>query len=84
MAHAIVDSCTRDNLCVDACPSEAIHPMKDDPAWETVTQLYINPTECMDCGGCIPACPTNSIFAVEDLPADKVAFAEKNAEYFNK
>ncbi len=50
MAHVITDTCTKDNLCVDSCPSDAIHPTKDEPAWETVTQLYINPAECMDCG----------------------------------
>jgi NAD-dependent dihydropyrimidine dehydrogenase PreA subunit len=84
MAHVITDTCTRDNKCIDSCPSEAIHPLKDDPAWETVTQLYINPEECMDCGGCIPECPTNSIFAVEDLPADKQSAIEANANYFKK
>ncbi len=26
MAHVITDTCKKDNLCVDSCPSEAIHP----------------------------------------------------------
>ena len=82
MAYVITDTCTKDNLCVDACPSEAIRPLKSEPAWETTPQLYINPADCMDCGGCVAECPTNSIFAIEDLPADKLAAAEKNAEHF--
>jgi ferredoxin len=84
MPHVITDTCTRDNQCLDSCPSEAIHPLADDPAWENVTQLYINPNECMDCGGCVPVCPTNSIFAIEDLPAEKAAAVEQNAAYFNQ
>jgi len=84
MAHVIVDTCKKDNLCVDSCPSEAIRPLKDEAGWEAATQLYINPEECMDCGGCVAECPTNSIFPAEELPADKQDAAEKNAAYFNK
>jgi len=82
MAYVITDSCAKDNLCLDSCPSEAIHPTKDEPAYATVTQLFINPAECLDCGACAPECPTNSIFAAEELPADKAEFAAKNAEFF--
>jgi NAD-dependent dihydropyrimidine dehydrogenase PreA subunit len=84
MAHVITDTCQKDMLCLDSCPSEAIRPSKDEPAYETVTQLYINPEECMDCGACISECPTNSIFPAEELPADKAEFAEKNAAFFQK
>jgi NAD-dependent dihydropyrimidine dehydrogenase PreA subunit len=84
MAHVITDTCMKDNLCLDSCPSEAIRPSKDEPAWETVPQLYINPEECMDCGACVTECPTNSIFPAEELPADKADAAEKNAAYFAK
>jgi NAD-dependent dihydropyrimidine dehydrogenase PreA subunit len=83
MPHVITDTCTKDNACLDSCPSEAIRPLKDEPAWETVPQLYISPTDCMDCGACVSECPTNSIFAIEDLPADKVGAVEINAAYFN-
>jgi NAD-dependent dihydropyrimidine dehydrogenase PreA subunit len=82
MPHVITDTCTKDNLCLDSCPSEAIRPLKEEAAWETVPQLYISPDECMDCGACVSECPTNSIFAIEDLPADKVAAVEINAGYF--
>lgn len=84
MAHVITDTCQKDMLCLDSCPSEAIHPLKDAPAFATETQLYINPEECMDCGACVTECPTNSIYPAEELPADKADFAEKNAAYFKK
>ena len=84
MAHVIIDTCTKDQLCVDSCPSGAIRPMKDEPALETVTQLYIDSQECMDCGACVPVCPTNSIFPVEELPEGKEDFAKKNDEYFGR
>jgi NAD-dependent dihydropyrimidine dehydrogenase PreA subunit len=84
MAHVIVDTCKKDNLCLDSCPSEAIRPLKDEAEWGSVTQLYINPEECMDCGACVAECPTNSIYPAEELPADKAEFAVKNAAYFKK
>jgi ferredoxin len=82
MAYVIVDSCTKDELCIEACPVDCIHPKKDEPGFEEATQLYIQPDECIDCGACIPVCPTNSIFVLEELPAEQAHFAEKNAAYF--
>lgn len=84
MAHVITDTCKKDNLCLDSCPSEAIRPFKDEAAWASVPQLYINPDECMDCGACVAECPTNSIYPAEELPAGKTQFAEINANYFRK
>ncbi len=84
MAYVITDTCAKDELCVDSCPSDAIHPKKDEPAFETEAQMYINPEECMDCGACVSTCPTNSIYAADELPADKQEFVAKNAAYFGK
>jgi ferredoxin len=84
MAHVIVDTCTKDMLCVDVCPSECIHPTKDEAGFDGTTQLYINPDECLDCGACVSVCPTNSIFAADELPDDKKEFTAKNAEFFKK
>ena len=83
MPHVITDTCTKDNLCYDSCPSEAIKPGQDEPVYASVPQLYISPVDCLDCGACVSVCPTNSIFAIEDLPADKAAAVETNAAYFN-
>ena len=45
MAYIIVDTCTKDALCVDACPVDCIHPKKDEQGFEETPQLYINPEE---------------------------------------
>jgi len=84
MAYVVVDTCTKDNLCVDACPVDCIHPKQDEPDFEAATQVWIDPEACIDCGACIPVCPTNSIFILEEVPADKADFAAKNAAYYGK
>ena len=50
MAYVIAEPCigTKDTACVDVCPVDCIHPRKDEAGHEVVTQLYINPTECID------------------------------------
>jgi NAD-dependent dihydropyrimidine dehydrogenase PreA subunit len=83
MAYIIVDGCTKDTLCVDACPVDCIHPKKDEADFEKVDQLFVNPDECIDCGACVPVCPTNSLFALDDLPAGKDEYVSRNAVYFN-
>jgi ferredoxin len=82
MAYVITDTCTKDELCVEACPVDCIHPKKDNEAFEAATQLYVDPEGCIDCGACVPVCPTNSVFLVDDVPADKQEFIAKNAAYF--
>lgn len=84
MAYVIVDTCSKDALCVEVCPTDAIHPKKDEPEFETVGQLYVDQEGCIDCGACIPVCPTNSIFPGDDIPEDKKEFTAKNAEFFRK
>jgi ferredoxin len=82
MAYTITDTCTKDELCVEACPVDCIHPKKDNEKFEAETQLYVDPDGCIDCGACVPVCPTNSIFPNDEVPADKVEFIEKNAAYY--
>ena len=82
MAHIVIDSCVKDLLCLDACPSEAIHPTKDEAGFDAATQVFINPELCMDCGACVATCPSNAIFPADDVPADKADFVQKNTAYF--
>ncbi len=73
---------TKDTACVDVCPVDCIHPRKDEPAFEAETQLYIHPTECIDCGACVPVCPVTAIFALEDLPEKWNSFTPVNADWY--
>jgi NAD-dependent dihydropyrimidine dehydrogenase PreA subunit len=82
MAYVIVDTCTKDENCIEACPIGCIHPTKEEAKFAEVPQLYVNPDECTDCGACVPACDFNSIYFLDDLPEELKAFAEKNAAYF--
>jgi NAD-dependent dihydropyrimidine dehydrogenase PreA subunit len=82
MAYVITDTCIKDELCADVCPVDCIHPKRDEPDFEKVPQLYINPDECIDCGACVPACPANAIFASDDLPVHLAEFQVKNKAYF--
>jgi NAD-dependent dihydropyrimidine dehydrogenase PreA subunit len=84
MAYVITDTCTKDELCVEACPVDCIHPKKDEADFETVKHLYVQPDDCIDCGACVPVCPTNSIFPLDELPAELAHFAAENAEYYVK
>ena len=76
MAYVIAEPCigTKDTACVDACPVDCIHPKKNTtyndgrPGFDEVSQLYIDPVECIDCGACVPVCPVSAIFALDDLP----------------
>jgi len=83
MAFVVTDACVKDFVCVAECSTAAIAPAESDPAAATVSQVYINPDECIDCGNCASVCPSNAIFALEELPADKAGFADTNRAYFN-
>jgi NAD-dependent dihydropyrimidine dehydrogenase PreA subunit len=83
MAYVVTDTCTKDEHCIDTCPVNCIHPTKDEPNFETVTQLDVNPVECINCGACLPVCPTTLILVIEELPEDQDSLIEKNAAYYN-
>ena len=55
MAYVIAEPCldTKDNSCVEVCPVDCIHPTPDEPDYDTVKQLYIDPEECIDCDACV-------------------------------
>ena len=82
MAYVITNTCIKDFLCVDVCPTDCIHPRKDELACETVPQLYVDPAGCIDCGACVPVCTSDSIHPLEDLPEELKQFADGNAAFF--
>ncbi|MGW2509087.1 ferredoxin [Streptomyces scopuliridis] len=55
MAYVIGSACVdiMDRSCVEECPVDCIY--------EGGRKLYINPTECIDCGACEISCPTEAI-----------------------
>jgi NAD-dependent dihydropyrimidine dehydrogenase PreA subunit len=83
MAYVVTDACTKDFVCVAECSTAAIAPMQSDPAAATVSQVYINPDECIDCGNCASICAQSAIYSEDELPAEKAEFAAKNKAYFN-
>ena len=53
MAYVITDACIKDFICAAECATAAIIPATEgDPAAAGVSQLFINPDECIDCGNC--------------------------------
>jgi ferredoxin len=82
MAYVITDTCIKDELCIDVCPTDCIHPKKDEPGFEAATQLYVNPADCIDCGACVPACTSESIKPIDDLADGQKKFVDINAQFF--
>lgn len=70
MAYIISRLC-RDCLdmgCVEVCPVECIYALKGEPDDRTPRQLYIHPTECINCGACEPECPWEAIYEELEVP----------------
>jgi ferredoxin len=82
MAFVIVEGCTKDEKCIEVCPVDCIHPRKDEAKFAEVTQLYIDPVNCIDCGACVPVCEQSAIYAAGEVPENLAAFTEKNAQYY--
>jgi len=84
MAYVITEACTKDALCIDACPVDCIHPKQDAAKFNDVTALKIDPVECVDCGACVPVCPVGAIYALDDVPAEQAHMIQDNAAYFGR
>jgi NAD-dependent dihydropyrimidine dehydrogenase PreA subunit len=82
MAYVITESCTKDALCVDACPVDCIHPKKDEPGFDEAPQLYVQPDDCIDCGACVPVCEAAAVFALDEAPQTGTDYAATNAAYY--
>jgi NAD-dependent dihydropyrimidine dehydrogenase PreA subunit len=84
LAYVIAEPCidTKDNSCVEVCPVDCIHPTPDEPDYDDVQMLYIDPEECIDCDACVEACPVDACFAEDQLPEEWQKYAQINADYY--
>jgi len=67
-----------------ACPVDCIHPKKDEPKFEELKHLMIDPEACIDCGACVPVCPDQFDLHGGRAAADQQQFAAANAAYYGK
>lgn len=86
MPHIIAEPCigTKDTACVEVCPVDCIHPTKNEADYGKVTQLFIDPNTCIDCGLCVEECPVKAIYPQEDLPAEWTKYVQINLDYYDK
>ncbi|MCA9771775.1 MAG: ferredoxin family protein [Myxococcales bacterium] len=84
MAYVIAEPCVgnKNAKCVEVCPVNCIHPTPEEAYFDQAKHLYIDPTECIDCGLCEPVCPVGAIFIATDLPEAWTEYAAINARYF--
>jgi ferredoxin--NADP+ reductase len=82
MTYVITQSCCNDGVCIDVCPTDCIHPTPGSAAFATAEQLYIDPTNCVDCNACAEACPVGAIYSDFRLPEPMHPYLEINAGYF--
>lgn len=84
MTYVIAEPCigTKDNSCIEVCPVDCIHPTPEEPEYEEVEMLYIDPVECIDCGACEAVCPVTAIFPEDAVPEEWEEYTEINALYF--
>jgi NAD-dependent dihydropyrimidine dehydrogenase PreA subunit len=64
MTYVIAEPCidVKDLSCIEVCPVDCIHPTDHEPDFADVSQLFIDPEECIDCDACVEACPVDAIF----------------------
>jgi NAD-dependent dihydropyrimidine dehydrogenase PreA subunit len=84
MAYVITEACTKDELCVEACPVDCIHPKNEEADFAEAKHLFVEPDDCIDCGACVPVCPSNAIHPLDELPAELAHFAAINAAHYGK
>lgn len=86
MAFVICEPCVdkKHADCVQVCPVDCIHPRKDEPEFEQVRQLYIDPATCINCGACAAVCPAQAIFPEEEVPEKWKHYIQINADYYKQ
>lgn len=86
MAFIIAQPCIgeKSGECFQVCPVDCIHPRQDEPEFDQVEQLYIDPVNCINCGACASVCPVEAIYPEEDLPEQWKSFIEINAKHYQQ
>ena len=86
LAYVIAEPCIgqKDNSCVEVCPVDCIHPTPDEPDYDQVEQLYIDPEECIDCDARVEACPVDACFAEDQLPDEWQKYTQINLDYYKQ
>lgn len=76
MPYIVTGACmdVLDRSCQRVCPVDCIY--------EGGQMMYINATECIDCGACEPACPAEAIYIEDELPNELQVFAGANRDFF--
>ncbi|MDQ1735784.1 MAG: hypothetical protein QOH56_2035 [Pseudonocardiales bacterium] len=84
MPYVINEPCVEEKRgeCVEVCPVDCIHPAPGEPGFAEAKQLYINPTECIDCYACMEVCPVSAIAPADLVPAEWQHYIAINAAYF--
>lgn len=69
MAYVVTRLCRdrKDTSCVTVCPVDCFYVPKEVTD-KYLNQLYISPSECIDCGACEPECPWEAIFEADAVP----------------
>jgi NAD-dependent dihydropyrimidine dehydrogenase PreA subunit len=76
MTYVITSTCVdvKDMSCIEECPVDCIY--------EGDRKLYIQPSECIDCGACEPVCPVDAIYPDRKLPEEKAEDKADNRAFF--
>jgi len=84
MTYVICEPCvgTKDTACVEPCPVDCIHPLREEEEYEAAKMLYIHPDECIDCGACLPECPVEAIFEESEVPEQWAEYTKINSDYY--
>ena len=74
MSHIVTANCNdcKYTDCCVVCPVECFY--------QDEMMLYIDPTECINCGACIPECPVGAIFTAVEVPHEWENYIPLNAE----
>jgi ferredoxin len=99
MSYIIGSKCVGcvDGSCLKVCPVDCIHgPINPNGNGKELKlysidelkdkQLYIDPSECIDCGACLPECPVDAIHPNEEtaIHFKEEEYVHKNYNFFNK